>query len=154
MGAGISNSTSSLMRQEKESISPERLDRAGRLITKASVLSEQQANEIAESPFLFARIRERIASEQSSPASRGIWPGFWSISRKALPAMVIVAALSFGLSIYVAGNKNQAAAFSVDAYLGTNESGFENMVFAERRPLTRDEVLATIISRDEREAGR
>ena len=66
--------------------------------------------------------------------------------------MMILAAVSFGLSSYMTGNKTQPAAFSVDAYLGTNESGIENMMFAERRPLTRDEVLATIFTKDEREA--
>ena len=60
----------------------------------------------------------------------------------------------FGTFGLFAGNKSATAAFSVDAYLGTNESGIENIVFAERRPLTTEEVLATIINRDEREAGR
>lgn len=142
------------MTQEKDSISGNRLDRAGRLLTKAAVLPELESGQIAESPFLFARIRARIASEQQLFETRGIWSGFWPISKRAIPAMLIVAALSLGLSVYMAGNKTQSVAFSVDAYLGTNESGIENMVFAERRPLTRDEVLATIISRDEREAGR
>jgi len=141
------------MTQERDSISDERLDRAGRIITKAAILSEAEASEIAAAPFLFARIQARIAAEpQVSDA--GIWTAFWSISKRAIPAMMIVAALSSGLSLYFTGNKNQPAAFSVDAYLGTNESGVENLVFAERRPLTRDEVLAAIISKDDRELGR
>ena len=140
------------MNQEKASISRERLDRAGRIITKAAVLSEDKAREIAAAPFLFARIQARIASE-AQVSDAGIWTAFWSISKRALAAMMIVAAVSFGLSVYFTGNKNQSTAFSVDAYLGTNESGVENLVFAERRPLTQDEVLATIISSD-RELGR
>lgn len=140
------------MTQEKASISRERLDRAGRIITKAAVLSEDKAREIAAAPFLFARIQARIAGEEQV-SDAGIWMPFWSISKQAIPAMMIVAALSFGLSVYFTGNKNQPTAFSVDAYLGTTESGVENLVFAERRPLTSDEVLATIISND-RELGR
>ena len=142
------------MTQEKDPISRERLDRAGRLITNAAAISERESTQAAESPFLFARVRARIASEQQALEGRGIWSGFWPIAKRAIPPMVVVAAVSLGLSLYLTGNKTQSAAFSVDAYLGTNESGIENMVFAERRPLTRDEVLATIISRDEREAGR
>jgi hypothetical protein len=141
------------MIKQKPSISHEALDSAGRLITKAAILSETEAEEIAAAPFLFARIQARIAAEQQV-ADAGIWAGFWSISRRAIPAMIIVAALSLGLSFYLTGNKKQPAAFSVDAYLGTNESCVDNLLFAERRPLTRDEVLATIISRDERELGR
>lgn len=140
------------MSQEKESILRERLDHAGRLITNAAVVSEAEASEIAAAPFLFARIQARIASERQV-SEAGIWTAFWSISKRAIPAMIIVAALSFGLSVYLTGNKNQTTAFSVDAYLGANESGVENLVFAERRPLTTDEVLATIIS-NERELGR
>ena len=140
------------MTQEKASISRERLNRGSRIITKAAVLSEDEAREIAAAPFLFARIQARIAAERQV-LDAGIWMPFWSISKRAIPAMMIVAALSFGLSIYFTGNKNQPTTFSVDAYLGTNESGVENLVFAERRPLTPDEVLATIISTD-RELGR
>lgn len=140
------------MTQEKASISRGHLNRAGRIITKAAVLSEKETREIAAAPFLFARIQARIAAE-GEVSEAGIWQAFWSISKRAIPVMMIVAALSFGLSVYFTGNKNQPTAFSVDAYLGTNESGVENLVFAERRPLTQDEVLATIISSD-RELGR
>jgi hypothetical protein len=149
-----SHSASSLsnMTQEKDVISRERLDRAGRIVTKSAGISEEKASELAAAPFLFARIQSRIASE-AQVSDAGIWTAFWSISKRALPAMMIVAAFSFGLSVYFTGNKNQPTAFSVDAYLGTTESGVENLVFAERRPLTHDEVLATIISND-RELGR
>lgn len=141
------------MTQEKHSISQEQLDRVGRLITKAGVLPDEETSEIATAPFLFARIKGRISSKERLE-DRGLWAGFWPTAKRAVPAMVIIAAVSFGLSVYMSGNKTQAAAFSVDAYLRTNESGVENIVFAERRPLTSDEVLATIISRDDREAIR
>ena len=142
------------MTQEKPSLLPEQLDRLGRLITKTGALTDANKSEIANAPFLFARIKARIASEEQRLENRNLWAGFWPISKREVPAMVIIAAISFGLSVYMNGNKNSTAAFSVDAYLRTNESGVENIVFAERRPLTRDEVLATIISRDEPEAGR
>ena len=141
------------MTKERDAISDERLDRAGRIITKAAVFSEAEAGEIAAAPFLFARIQARIAAEHQI-SDGGVWTAFWSISKRAISAMIIVAALSSGLSLYFTGNKTQPAPFSVDAYLETNESGVENLVFAERRPLTRDEVLTAIISKDDRELGR
>lgn len=131
-----------------------KLDRIGRELTRASVLPEQEAGDVASAPFLLTRVRALIEQERKQREAGRIWTGFRSASRKAIPAMVIVAALSLGLSLYTAGNKSGNSAFSVDAYLGTNEAGIENMFFAERRPLTTEEVLATIISRDEREAGK
>jgi hypothetical protein len=140
------------MNSPKDSVLNERLDRTGREIARASVLPDQKAGDVASAPFLFPRVRALIDQERKQREAGGIWTGFRSASRKAIPAMVIVAALSLGLSLYTAGNKSANSAFSVDAYLGTNEAGIENMFFAERRPLTTEEVLATIIN--EREAGK
>ena len=132
----------------------EKLDRTGREITRASVLPDEEAGDVASAPFLFKRVRALVEQEQKQRGAGSIWTGFRSATRKAIPGMVVVAALSSGLSLYSAGNKSGNPAFSVDAYLGTNEAGIENMFFAERRPLTTEEVLATIINRDEREAGK
>jgi hypothetical protein len=65
-----------------------------------------------------------------------------------------VAAMSFGLLLYVNGNKPSSPTFSVDAYLDSGDSGFDNLLSAERRPLTDEEVLKTIVSKDEREAAK
>lgn len=142
------------MTQEKHVVSRPSLDSAGSSIIRSAVLPESETDEISAAPFLFGRIRTRIANEQQALDDRGNLASFWLISKRAIPAMMLVAAFSFGLSAYMTGNKTQPSAFSVDAYLGANESGIENMVFAERRQLTNDEVLATIIARDEREASR
>ena len=142
------------MNQEKDRVSPESLDGAGSALMSAAALSEAETDDIAAAPFLFSRIKARIDEEQQRQESRNVWAGFWMISKRAIPAMMIIAALSFGLSAYMTGNKTQPVAFSVDAYLRANESGMDNMLFAERRPLTREEVLNSIIARDEREASR
>lgn len=132
--------------------SNENLDRVGHRLLNAAVLSDQDAEKIAGSPFLFGRIRARIGERQPDEAGN-LWRNFWLISRKAIPAMSLAAAISLGLFFY-AGNKSPNSAFSVDAYLGAGESGIENIVFAEKHPLTTDEVLATIVARDERELPR
>lgn len=142
------------MMSQKDSRFRDKLDQTGSLVTRASVLSEAEIHEIVENPFLLTRLRARIAREGEQRAALRLWASFRPISRKAIPAMVVVAAISLGLSIFSGGNKTASSAFSVDAYLGTNDSGMENMVFSERRPLTNEEVLATIINRDEREAGK
>ncbi len=131
----------------------ERLDRVGRDVLRASVLADEEAGNFAQSPFLFTRIQAQIESERQAGEAGGLWSSLWLISRKAIPAMSIVAALSLGLFLY-SGNKSTRPTFSVDAYLRTSDSRIENLVFAERQAVTVDEVLATIATRDEREAAR
>lgn len=130
-----------------------RLDRVGHSIVRASVLSDKEAGQIAVSPFLLARVRARISSASQVEEATGIWTNFVLISRKAIPAMSLAALFSLGLFVYT-GNKSANPAFSVDAYLGTSESRIEGLVFAERQPVTVDEVLATIVTGGEREPAR
>lgn len=138
----------------RKSLTPnEKLDALGHRIVRASVLSEEDAGAIVDSPFLYTRVRARIAGESEVDDAGSIWAGFWIVSRKAIVAMGLTAAFSFGLYLYT-GNKSGNSAFSVDAYLGASDSGIESLVFAERHPLTAEEVFATIVTRDEREPGR
>lgn len=129
------------------------LDRVGQSVVRASVLSDEEAGQIALSPFLLTRVKARISGASQVEEAAGIWTNFVLISRKAIPAMSLAALFSLGLFAYT-GNKSSNASFSVDAYLGTSESRIEGLVFAERQPVTVDEVLATIVTRDEREPAR
>lgn len=129
------------------------LDRAGQSLVRASVLSDEDAGQMALSPFLLARIKARISETSRIEEAAGIWTNFALISRKAIPVMSLAAVFSIGLFVYT-GNKSPKPTFSVDAYLGTSESRVEQLVFAERQPVTVDEVLATIVTRDERESAR
>ena len=141
------------MIKEKPSISHESLDSAGRPDYESSHPLRNGGRGNCHSAIPICSHSGAHRTEQQV-ADVGIWTGFWSISRRAIPAMMIVAALSLGLSFYFTGNKKQPATFSVDAYLGTNESGVDNLLFAERRPLTRDEVLARSLAEMRRELGR
>ena len=129
------------------------LDRLGQTVVRASALSDEDAAEMAVSPFLFTRVRAQIASAGDAQLTGGIWTNFSLIARKAIPAMSLAAAVSLGLFLYTRNNSTKPT-FSVDAYLGTSEPGIERLVFSERQPVTVDEVLATIVTRDEREPAR
>ena len=129
------------------------LDRVGQTVLRASVLSDEEAAEMAVSPFLLTRVRAQIASAGEADLIGGIWTNFSLIARKAIAAMSLAAAISLGLFLYTRNNSTNPT-FSVDAYLGTSEPGIERLVFAERQPLTVDEVLATIVTRDEREPAK
>jgi hypothetical protein len=137
----------------RKDFSQKRLDRVGQSLVRASVLSDEEGEQIAVSPFLLTRVRARIAGVNQIEEAAGIWTNFVLISRKAIPVMSLAALFSVGLFLYT-GNKSANQSFSVDAYLGTSESRIDGLVFAERQPVTVDEVLATIVSRDEREPAR
>jgi hypothetical protein len=129
-----------------------RLDSAARRIVESAGLSEGEAQAIASSPFLFARIRNRIAVE-SAERDAGVWSNLGLESRRAIPVMSLAAAVSLGVFLYVNGNKSPNQTFSVDAYLGAEDSGIDSLVIAEKR-LTDEDVLRTIVSREDREAGK
>jgi hypothetical protein len=130
-----------------------RLDRAGKSIVRASVLPDEYAGQMTLSPFLLARVKARISETSQREEAVSIWNNFALISRKAISVMSLAALFSIGLFAYT-GNKSSNPTFSVDAYLGTSESRVEQLVFAERQPVTVDEVLGTIVTRDEREPAR
>jgi hypothetical protein len=130
------------------------IDQAARRIVRASVLSESEVRSSLSSSYLFTRIRGQIAADLSAAESPNIWASLGLAARTALPGMAIVAAISFGLLLYVNGNKTTAPTFSVDAYLDSGDSGFDNLLSVERRPLTSEEILKTIVTRDEREVAK
>ncbi len=132
----------------------EKLDRIGRYIVGASILTEEDASAAASTPFLFKRVRACIVKEREEREAGSLPASLWQVAQRAIPAMGLAAAVSFGVYLYANGDKSANAPFSVDVYLGTNESGIESLVFAERRPLTHEEVLTAIVSREEREAAR
>jgi hypothetical protein len=74
---------------------------------------------------------------------------------RTVPAMALVAIFSFALFWSV--NLNTPAAVALndeEALLGTSAAEIERVVFADRQPLSSDEVLATIINEDGQEASR
>lgn len=128
-------------------------DRAAREIVRASGLSAAQVEEIASTAYLYSRLQATIKTRDHSDASN-LLADLNGVSRRAIPAMALAAAISFGFFLYVNRSHSPIQQFSVDAYVGAGESRIDNVVFAERRHLTADEVLATIVSKDEREVSR
>ena len=52
------------------------------------------------------------------------------------------------------GTATAPGVLSDEALMDAREDGIESVVFAERHPLSSDDVLATILNADEREASR
>jgi hypothetical protein len=132
-----------------------RLDALGREIIRASAANEDGAEAAASSPFLYARLRARVAQERARLEEADDWRAALRIVRRAVPTVAVVAALAVVLfvSVLVGTAPAPGREYGEATLLGERDTGVEHVVFADRTSLTSDEVLATIIE-DEREAQR
>lgn len=129
----------------------ERLDRIGREIVCASATNEDEAEAAAASPFLYARLRSRIAAERGQREERESWLMMLKVVWRAIPAMALVAV--FAVVLFLSSNlgTRPSEALGDEALL---DAGVEGVVFAESRAMSSDDVLATILNEDEQEASR
>ncbi|HEX8459116.1 MAG TPA: hypothetical protein VF656_17620 [Pyrinomonadaceae bacterium] len=136
----------------------ERLERFGRAVVRASAAGgEREAERVAASPFLYARLRARIQAEEERRAGGETWLALLGVVWRSVPAMALVAIFAFVLfwTSTLGTNTNASpGVLSDEALMDARDLGVESVVFAERRPLSSDEVLATILQEDEREANR
>ena len=134
----------------------ERLDRLGLEIVRAAAANEAEAERVASSPFLYARLRARIAAERERREGVGVegWLAMLGLAWRTVPAMALVAIFSFVLFWSVDLSTPVSAGVSDEALLGTSGAEIERVFFADRQPLSSDDVLATIINEDGQEATR
>jgi len=138
----------------KQSGSQEHLDRAGREIIRVAASNEAEAETAAVSPFLYARLRTRIAVERERREAGESWLALLGVVWRAVPAMALVAVCALALWWTSGMGAQSPGGFSLEAFLDAREAGIEHVMFAERRALSSDEVLATILQDDEREISR
>jgi hypothetical protein len=145
-----------MVSKKKDSGLEERLDRLGVEIVRASAANEAEAEQVASSPFLYTRLRSRIAAERERREAGGVegWLAMLGLAWRTVPAMALVAIFAFALFWSVNLSTPTSVALSDDALLGTSGAEIERVVFADRQPLSSDEVLATIINEDVTEASR
>jgi anti-sigma-K factor RskA len=129
------------------------LDALGREIVRASAANEDEAERVASAPFLYARVRTRVAAERARLDEADDWRAALRVFRRAVTTVAVVAALALALFISVLVGTTQGDARDEATLLGDGNTGVEQVVFADRSLLTSDEVLATIIE-DDREAQR
>ena len=144
-----------MVSKKKDSGLEERLDRLGLEIVRAAAANEAEAERVASSPFLYTRLRARINAERERREAGGEgWLAMLGLAWRTVPAMALVAIFAFALFWSVNLSTPASAALSDDALLGTSGAEIERVVFADRQPLSSDEVLATIINEDGTEASR
>jgi hypothetical protein len=136
--------------------SDELLDRLGQELTRARVASEEEIEAAATSPFLFTRVRACVAAERERREAGDGWLALFAIFRRSVPAMALVAALTFALFLFalLGTSQNPVSNSPEDAFLDSDSTVVENVVFAESRQLSNDEVLTRVLNGGEGEASR
>ena len=127
-----------------------RLDRLGRTAVRAYASNEAEAEAAASSPFSYARLRARIAAEAARREEGEGWLAVLGVVWRAVPAMALVAAVAFALLLSAGTATPSQQGFSDDALLDGGAGG-EQVVFADARSISNDDVLETIISDEGRE---
>lgn len=144
-------------KRKKDAAAVEELERLGRSVVRASAANEAEVEAVAASPFLYTRLRARIEAEQERRAGGAeTWRALLGVVWRSVPAMALVALFAFIL-FWTSNFGNGPASpgvLSDEALLDARDAGIESVVFAERRPLSSDDVLATILQGDEREVSR
>ncbi len=133
----------------------EQLDRIGREVVRTSAKNEMEAESAAASPFLYARVRARIAAERKRREAGENWLSLLTVARRAVPAMALSAAIAFGVFQF-GGNTSFEQSFDDDDVLfAANDTGVGRVVFDDTDALSNDEMLDTIMSGNgEAEASR
>jgi hypothetical protein len=131
----------------------ERLEALGREIVRASAANEDEAETVAASPFLYTRVRARVAQERARLEEADDWRSALRVFRRAVPTVAVVAMLALVLFVSVLVGTTQGDARDEATLLGERDTDVEQVVFTGGSTLTSDEVLETIIE-DDREAQR
>jgi hypothetical protein len=128
----------------------EQLDRLGKLVLRAAAADEQEIEAASTAPFLFTRIRARIA-EAPGEKSTG-WQSLPLIAWRAIPAMALIAMLAGGLTIWTAESNTTPVGFGIyeEALSDTTNPGIEQAVL-NQNGLSRDDVLTIVVERSNRE---
>jgi hypothetical protein len=143
-----------MFKRDKKKYSDAKLDQLGRELLRTPQATEDALEEIISSPFLYTRIRARIAREKENLEERESWYIFSGAAKRALLAMGLVAALTFGMLWFDVVNRSPVMVRqSTDELIFESDMpGIDHIVFAENSSLiSSDEVLATVVSDEEEE---
>jgi hypothetical protein len=133
-----------MWKRNKRHIEDEKLDRLSDELLRAFDASESEIYTAATSPFLYRRIRVRIeAEEKRRAAESNPWMAVLSISRRAIPALAMLAMLTAGLSWY----SHTQAGISRDANTG-QETTSAPFAIDDTAP-SGDEMIASIVEWDD-----
>jgi anti-sigma-K factor RskA len=128
----------------------ERLERVAREVVRASAAGEADATAAADSPFLYARVRARIGEERRRREEGEGWLALLGVAWRAVPAMALVAVMALALFLSSsAGDLTPGFGLGAETLLVERDEEFEQVVLADPRTPSNDEVLSTIIGEGE-----
>jgi len=129
----------------------EQSDRAGRLVLLAAARNDDEVEAAASSPFLYTRLRTRIAEEERRRAEAGSWLSLLFVARQAIPAMALVAIMAAILTVWSMQPNAPVAGYGLedDALSDTRDPGVEQRILT-RNTLSRDEVFSIVVDRSGR----
>lgn len=130
----------------------ETLDRLGEMVLRAAAQTEAETDPVADSPFLFTRVRARIAEEQRRRDEAGGWLSLLFVARRAVPAMALIAFFAAVLTFWSSQPSAPSVWYRLDdeALSDTRDPGVEQTILS-RNSLSPDEVLSIVVDRSERE---
>ena len=128
----------------------EESDRAGRLVLLAAAQNDDEVEAAASSPFLYTRLRARIAEQERARDTAGSWVSLLFVARRAIPAMALVAILAAILTVWTMQPSSPPGyGLEEEALMDTRDPGVEQTVLT-RNALTRDEVFSIVVERNGR----
>jgi hypothetical protein len=130
----------------------EQSDRAGRLVLLAAARNDDEVEAAASSPFLYPRLRARIAEEEERRReAAGSWGSLLFVARRAIPAMALVAILAAILTVWTMQPSAPAPGYGLEeeALMDARDPGVEQTILT-RNALTRDEVFSIVVERNGR----
>ncbi|HKP36364.1 MAG TPA: hypothetical protein VJT71_05860 [Pyrinomonadaceae bacterium] len=122
------------------------IDRLGSLVLRAAAEDDGASQAAAESPFLFTRVRARIAEEERRRSEVGSWFSLLLIARRAVPAMALIALLAATVMFWSSGSGITPGWNRLDdeALSDTRNPGVEQTVLSKNN-LSRDDVFSLVL---------
>jgi anti-sigma factor RsiW len=125
-----------------------RLERVAREVVRASAEGSAEADAVADAPFLYARVRARIEEERRRREQGEGWLALFGVAWRAVPALALAAAAALALFLS-SGANDLTPGFGLGAEALLGDGDIEQVVFADARTPSNDEVLSTIIGEAE-----
>jgi hypothetical protein len=143
-----------MFRSGRTSFVKKHVDSLSREIARQSAENRVEAERVLASPYLFAKVRSRIESRAGTLADRDSWITTLGVFWRAVPSMALVAVIALILFLSSALRPEVRAGLSDDSVLGERDPGITAAIFADSRSMTNDDVLETILDRDDQEGAK
>ena len=148
-----------MARNRLPQVTDERLDQAGRAVVRTAARVGAEAEEAANAPFLYARVRTRINERRREAEAGADWLALLQVARRAVPTMAFVAAVAAALLFWAASfgarqdgvRPSERFAFVSEEMIFGAEAGVESAVLAGNGQLSHDEILNMVVNRAGRE---